>query len=215
MFKCVIFDLDGLIIDSERITREVYTSEGKKLGIDLDEEFFLGIIGTTKKASQAQFDRFKVIEDNLEIISKARFDSIYYEVENNPNFYKKGLYELLDYLTENNYKIAIATSSFLDYALKVISGMKKQYNFDAICTGDMVKNHKPNPDIFLLAANKLNVSPKECLVLEDSRNGILAAKNAKMSAGFIYDTVEPDKLIKSKYDYSFNSLDEVIETLKK
>ena len=79
----------------------------------------------------------------------------------------------------------------------------------------MVKNHKPDPEVFLLTASLCNVSSDKCLVLEDSRNGIIAAKNANMSAGFIYDTVKPNELIKSLYDYSFNSLNEVIDILKR
>ena len=215
MFECVIFDLDGLMVDSERITREIFTQEAKNLDIQLDEEFFEGIIGTTKKTSQAQFNRFKKLDENISYIREKRFSQVFYEAKNNPNFYKKGLNELLEFLFKNNYKVAIATSSNRDYVDIVLKDYLNKYKFDAICTGDMVKNHKPDPEVFLLTASLCNVSSDKCLVLEDSRNGIIAAKNANMSAGFIYDTVKPNELIKSLYDYSFNSLNEVIDILKR
>lgn len=215
MIKCVIFDLDDLMIDSERAVRKMYVEVARELGFELDEEFFTGIIGSTKKAAQAQFDRFPLLQKNMASITKKRKEIVYNEIDNNPDFYKKGLFELLDYLDENNYKKCIGTSSHMHYVDKTISGMKKDYKFDGICTGEMVQNHKPEPDTFLLAAQLANAKPEECLVLEDSRNGLLAAKRAGMVVGFIYDTVEADEYMKSLYDYSFNSLDEVIDFLKK
>ncbi|NLC96585.1 MAG: HAD family phosphatase [Erysipelotrichaceae bacterium] len=214
MIECVIFDLDGLMIDSEVITRRVFSEEGKKLGFELDEKFFNGVIGTAKNSSKAQFERFPNLINSLDTIIERRKEAVLYEAKNNPLFYKKGLFILLDYLFENNYKVCVATSSFLDTTTKILSAMPYQYNFDAICTGDMVTHHKPNPEVFLLAASKASVEPKKCLVLEDSRNGIIAAKNAEMTAAFIYDTIKPDDYIKSLFDYDLESLEDVIDVLK-
>lgn len=214
MIKCVIFDLDGLMVNTEVIARKVYQDEALKFGYDLDEDFFIGITGSTIQASKQHIERYVGLNKHIPYILTKRKEAIINQSKIIGSLNKPGLIELLDYLFKNNYKVCVATSSNLDYATSLINSFGKAYCFDAVCTGDMVTHHKPDPEVFLLAAKSVGVKPEECLVLEDSKNGIIAAKRANMLAGFIYDTVKEDDIVKNLYDYKFNTLDEVIEILK-
>lgn len=213
MIKCVIFDCDGLMFDSERISIDAWNRVGKKYGFNFDKEFFTGITGSGKGQAQKQFDRYPGVNEILPEIRKERDRSIFEEAHTK-GIAKKGLTTLLTYLNENNYLVCAGSSSAYPYVSELISTLDKPYHFDYICCGDMVTKCKPDPEIFLNCAQALNIDPSTCLVLEDSKNGIIAAKNAGMIAGFIYDTVEKDDEFKHLIDVEFDDLSQVIAYLK-
>ena len=213
MIKCVIFDCDGLMFDSEKISIEVWKRIGKKYGFNFDEEFFTGITGSGKGQAKKQFDRYPGISDILPEIRAERDRSIF-EKAHTTGIAKKGLTVLLDYLNKNNYLVCAGSSSTYSYVAELISTLDKPYHFDYICCGDMVTKCKPDPEIFLNCAKALNVEPENCLVLEDSKNGIIAAKNAGMISGFIYDTVSKDEQFSHLIDHEFQNLSQVIDYLK-
>ena len=125
--------------------------------------------------------------------------------------YKKGTLELLNYLKDNNYLIALCTSSTIRY----INEYKKYTSifdmFDVIITGEQIKNGKPNPEIFNKAMEILNVKSQETLVIEDSNNGILAGINSNSDVIMIPDLVGPNDEVKKHQIKIFNSLLDVIE----
>ena len=127
---------------------------------------------------------------------------------------KRGIHELLDYLKKNGYKVAVATSTSRDRAehLLKLGGVLEKADY-VIC-GDEVVNSKPDPEIFLKAAEKLGVEPKECMVLEDSGAGIEAAYSAGMLGVNIPDMKEPDENMKSKSYRICESLLDVIDILE-
>lgn len=104
---------------------------------------------------------------------------------------KPGLHELLDFLRARKIKIAVATSSNRDTTLHLLTSAKVKDYFDAILCGDEIVKSKPDPEIFLKAAEKLQCLPSHCIVLEDSSNGVLAAHHAGMKVIMIPDLVEP------------------------
>ena len=122
---------------------------------------------------------------------------------------KQGAYEILSYLKNNNYKIALATSASKERALKQLRYADIEKFFDVIVSRDDVKETKPNPDIFLKAAKKLNVNPNECIVIEDSSAGIKAAFNAGMAGIHVVDLKEPDNEIIRNCYKSFNNLNDI------
>ena len=126
---------------------------------------------------------------------------------------KNGAYEILLYLKKNNYKIALATSAIQERALKQLSNANIKEFFDAIVCRDEVKETKPNPEIFLKAAEKLGVSPDRCIVIEDSGAGIKAAYDAGMIAIHVIDLKEPDEEILNNCYKSFNDLNEIKDML--
>ena len=105
---------------------------------------------------------------------------------------KPGLYELLDFLEQNGYRRAVATSTRREHAMRYFSMAGITDRFDAVATGDMVQRGKPFPDVFLKACELLGEAPENCLALEDSLNGIRAAFNGGIQPFMVPDLVEPD-----------------------
>ena len=197
MKKAVIFDMDGLMIDSERVTYEEYCRKLEQLGYSFDEAVYRLCLGKNKQGiCQVFYDHFGTAFPMTEVPLKA------------------GLLELLKYLKANNYKTIVATSSArvrVDVILK--NAQIEQYFDDTIC-GDEVIHGKPNPEIFLTACKKLNVAPSEALVLEDSESGILAAYDGKIDVLCIPDMKYPEADFASKATKIISSLKDVIEYLK-
>lgn len=212
MIKCVILDCDGLMFDTERVSKESWLAFGNKHGYAFDDEFFIGITGVGAKEAQPQFDRFPGLSDHLPELQAIRYEMIMSEAHDQ-GLAKKGLEALLDYLEANDYKLCVGSSSRLDYVQELLSTLSKTYHFDFICCGDMIQNRKPFPDIFLKCVEEVHLEPKECLVLEDSKMGIIAAHRAGCIAGFIPDLIAKDDSFAHLIDHEFNSLDEVIPFL--
>lgn len=200
MIKAVIFDMDGLMIDSERVTFEGYQHVLAKENLTMSEEKYKTLLGKPVKAVHdlfkedygPQYDVDQIIKDVHAYIAKR------FETEGVP--LKPGLVELLKYLKENNYKTIIATSSHRNRVdLIVKQAQIDQYFDDSIC-GDEVTKGKPNPEVFLKACQKLQVSPQDALVLEDSESGINAAYNADIKVIGIPDMKYPEeKYVKMTY----------------
>ena len=210
----ILLDIDGTLIDSEKYTISSKIIEGKKYGFDIKEEIVINTLGMSRDICENYFK--SIYGDNFpyEELRIKRYDYIFKALENNELEYKKGAIELINYLEENNYKFALVSSS----GNKLIDKYKKHLRlfdkFNVIITGDDIKNGKPNPDGFLLAMNRLNSSPEKCLVIEDSKNGILAAKYANMKSVFIQDYVKVNEEIKNNSTYILNDLLDVITLLK-
>ncbi|MBW9212299.1 HAD family phosphatase [Trueperella sp. zg.1013] len=126
---------------------------------------------------------------------------------------RKGLIPLFQYLEKEKYKLAICSSSHSEYVQTLVNTVSYLLQFETIIGRDMVKYAKPNPDIFLLGAKVLNVNPKECLVSEDSKAGILAAKKAGIHSIFIEDTIKVDNDFKEAIDFKLDSLLDVVDLL--
>jgi len=109
---------------------------------------------------------------------------------------KKGLYELLTYLKEQDYKLAVASSTKREKVEKHLSSTNVRHYFDAVIGGDMVEKSKPEPDIYLTAAAALSIDPADCYALEDSRNGLLSAHAAGCKAIHVPDLWQPDDTVK-------------------
>ena len=200
MIKAVIFFFFVLMIDSERVTFEGYQHVLAKENLTMSEEKYKTLLGKPVKAVHdlfkedygPQYDVDQIIKDVHAYIAKR------FETEGVP--LKPGLVELLKYLKENNYKTIIATSSHRNRVdLIVKQAQIDQYFDDSIC-GDEVTKGKPNPEVFLKACQKLQVSPQDALVLEDSESGINAAYNAEIKVIGIPDMKYPEeKYVKMTY----------------
>lgn len=213
MIKAVIFDMDGLIFDSERLYAKANVKTAKTLGLDKDEAYFYQFVGI---GAQDMAERMKeAFDDDLvdEFFRLGEEDAhellLHGEVPTQP-----GLYELLDYLDDAGIEKVIASSSEV-YMIDVMTknaGIRDR--FSAIHGGDQVKQTKPAPDIFELAWSNLGVSKEETLVLEDSINGVLAAYAAGIPVIMVPDTVEPTDEVRDKALAVVNNLSEVANYLK-
>ena len=213
--KAVLFDMDGLMVDTESLATEAFIHSAKKQGYDMTKEETLMVLGfTTKSIYEFWENYFK----NSDVSGKQLVDDHYKYIENvlfttGP---KKMPYieELLKYLKENNYKVAVASSSNMNHIINNMekTGLKKY--IDEFASGAEVKNGKPAPDVFLLAAERLGVEPKKCLVLEDSKAGVIAGSSAGAKVIMVPDMFKPDDECKEKAYKIVNNLGEVINMLE-
>lgn len=189
-FRGAIFDQDGLLFDTEVVFERCWISEGRKLGLEVTKEFVNKMSGCGRKElTIIVAETYPTInaEDYVESVHRAAAEAQLAMTPVN----KPGAREILEFCRFNGIKIALASSSMrhcVDHNLAA-SGFKEF--FDAIVTGRDVKNGKPAPDIFLLAAEKIGVSINECIVFEDSFNGIRAAHAAGARAIMIPDRAQP------------------------
>ena len=210
--KAIIFDMDGVIFDTEMIYLKVWSEVFEKYGYKMTKEIYASVLGTGRENVKKVF--LNCFGDNLPI------DDMYIEKDENLATeiekgvpLKLGVYEILEYLKENNFKIALATSAISERAFKQLNQANIEGFFDVIvCRDDVIKT-KPNPEIFLKAANKLGVSPEECVVIEDSSAGIEAAVNAGMVPIHVVDLKEADEKILSNSYKSFEDLNEIRKEL--
>ena len=214
MFKAAIFDMDGLMIDSERVTFECYQERLKDMNLTMDEEFYKTLLGKPIKGIYQRFyDVYgndfpieNVIQDVHQLMAER------FETEGVP--VKKGLVELLHYLKDNNYKTIVATSSNRDRVDKILAQAKITEFFDDSICGDEVTKGKPNPEVFLKSCQKLGVNVDEAIVLEDSEAGIQASYDANIKVICIPDMKYPEKQYEEKTFKILKDLNDVTEYLK-
>lgn len=196
--QAAIFDMDGLMFDTERIHVETWLPAAKHFGYDVTEDVVIGAIGITRASGKLHFEKAYGKDFPFDDITSFRLVLASERIKENGIPIKPGLNQLLDYLKDNNIKIALGTSTerkrtewYLDLA-----GLTSYFN--AIVCGDDIKNSKPDPEIFLKAAGLVNTKPEYCIVFEDSFNGIRAAYAAKMHAIMVPDYLMPTAEIKQQ-----------------
>ena len=213
--KAVLFDMDGLMVDTESLATEAFIHSAKKQGYDMTKEETLLVLGfTTKSIYEFWENYFK----NSDVSGKQLVDDHYKYIEN--ILFTTGprkmpyIEELLKYLKESNYKVAVASSSNIDHIINNMekTGLKKY--IDEFASGAEVENGKPAPDVFLLAAERLGVKPEECLVLEDSKAGVLAGSSAGAKVIMVPDMFKPDEECKERTYRIVGNLGEVISVLE-
>ena len=213
--KAVLFDMDGLMVDTESLSTEAFINSAKAQGYNMTKEETLKVLGFTKvNIYQFWIDYFqgtnvdgkKLVDDHYEYI-----ENVLYTVGPEKMPYVE---ELLKYLKENNYKIAVASSSDTADIKNNLEKTKLEKYIDEIASGAEVENGKPAPDVFLLAAKRLGVDPKDCLILEDSKAGIKAGKASGAMVFMVPDMFTVDKECEDTADRILTNLGEVIGILE-
>ena len=178
MVRGVIFDMDGLMFDTERLATVLWNQVGDELRIDMTEEFLDSFRGQNPTAIRNAFlQRFgREFDFDGCMGRKDELQHRYIEEKGVP--LKEGLPELLEYLKGQDIRMAVATSTQQSLAEKMLKIAGVYEYFDAVAYGNKVKRSKPFPDIFQKAAEDLGVPMRECLVLEDSISGVQAGKAA-------------------------------------
>ncbi|MFC5077417.1 Phosphorylated carbohydrates phosphatase [Vibrio thalassae] len=212
-FKAAIFDMDGLLLDTENVCKVIFEQACHTLGVPFLEQSYLSIIGCNSKTIHHKLgEAYKGIIDYQEINDEWRksYDSVVFH-QAIPK--KDGVVELLDFLKSIHIPLAVATSTHRHVAevkLK-LAGLDKY--FDCLATGCEVKHGKPDPEIYLLAAHRLGVDAAQCLAFEDSNNGVKAAVAASMQTYQIPDLVSPCDDVKALNAKTRTSLFEVYREL--
>jgi len=189
LIQAVIFDMDGLMLDTERIAQIAWQRAGTELGYTLPDEIYLQAVGRTAPATEAIFRGHMGQEAPFDAIYQRKQHYYHAAIEEGQVPLKAGLLDLLDLLDELPLPKAVATSTARPLAEQKLRATGLRERFPFIVCGNEVPNGKPAPDIFLAAAAKLQVTPAHCLVLEDSPAGIRAAHAAGMLAVHIPDLI--------------------------
>ncbi|MBO5561438.1 MAG: HAD family phosphatase [Firmicutes bacterium] len=213
--KAIIFDMDGVIFDSERLILDCWIKVAKKYGIDDIEQTCRACIGINRQATEATFYRRYGENFDYDKYRHEAADMFFASLENGILPIKTGVRELLDFIEKSNIPAAIASSTKAEIVTRELRDAGLLDHFYGIVGGDMVQNSKPAPDIFLLAAEKLGVKPEECLVIEDSHNGIRAAANANMHSIMVPDLLPPTDEMRELSDKVLDTLLDVKEYIRK
>lgn len=195
-FSACIFDMDGLLIDSERLALETFRSTCDQFGTGDLTSLFNRLLGTNLQLEK------KILKEELEgVIDHIAFGNAWSEkyiraTSEKPVPLRKGVLDVLEYLQSNNIPRAVATSTATERATEKLQKSGIWDYFNLIVGGEQVAESKPAPDIFLKAALKLSVAPARCLAFEDSNNGVRAAAAAGMTVVQIPDLIQPDEAIR-------------------
>ena len=191
--EAVIFDMDGVIFDSETLVLNCWREVAECHGIRNIEIACHECLGTNSAVSKQIFLRHYG-QDFPYDEYKAEMSEVFFGYASGGRLKKKpGVEKLLKYLKESGIKVALASSTREAVVKKELEEGGLLGYFDEIVCGDMVKRSKPEPDIFIYACERLNVSPMKALVLEDSENGIRAARAAGIPVICIPDLKEPSR----------------------
>ncbi len=212
--KGVLFDMDGIILDSEKLYTRFWQEAAIALGYPMTHQQSLGMRSLNSKAGEAKIHSYFGEEASFLAIRNKRIELMNAFVEKEGIELKPGIRKLLKYLKEKNIKTAIATSSPLERAKKYLAPYDLEKEFDEIVTGYMVERGKPEPDIYKYAAEKLELDVKNCLVLEDSPSGIQAGSSAGCVTVMIPDQDQPDEATKKLLFAKVECLEDVIELLE-
>jgi len=214
----VLFDCDGLMFNTERLSMKRWTRAAEERGLTLPKDFFLNITGKGRGEGEAYLTALKqqssLWDDLVTTVRKQRFDLDYFKALPEDSLNMPGLPELCSYLREQNIAMAAASSSPKDYVKTLLDTTSVDTGIHTIAAREDVTDSKPAPDIFLKAAEMLDVLPSECIVLEDSEAGILAGRRAGMFTIFVEDTIPLNDTIRKNADLITSSLNEVLEYLK-
>ncbi|MDV3428199.1 MAG: HAD family phosphatase [Bacillota bacterium] len=199
--EAAIFDMDGTLIDSMGLWYKIDYEFLNKRGIPLPKDLKENIEHLSFEETAKYFKNRFNLKDTEDEILKEWYNMAYYEYSN-CIVLKEGAYKFLSHLKENNIKLALATSNAEELTEAVLKKNKIYNFFDAFTYTSEVDKPKSCPDVYLLAAEKLNVSPENCLVFEDILSGIIGAKKAGMKAYGVYDESSKENIdmIKEKAD---------------
>lgn len=189
MINTVIFDMDGLMFDTEKLFIDVFEDVCHKNECSFPRELLYTMLGTSGFDCSIYEKEYPWLQSMLNK-ADAEFDTYFdtrFSMPGSANKY--GLNELYDYLKKNNYRICIASSSSLPHIKRLVNHCGFVFDADVIVSSKNVYPSKPAPDIFLACAQSLEINANQCLVLEDSKNGIRAAYNAGMRSVWIPDQV--------------------------
>ncbi len=200
--KAVIFDMDGVLFDTESVCMKAWDYAGEVMGVGKAGYMVLKTLGmNADKAIEIIRDEFGDDFDAVKFKQTGRdYSYNFFNTYGVPE--KPGLYEILDYLKNKGYKIALASSTSAQSVHHHLQEKDIEKYFDAVICGDMVEKSKPEPDIYLKACKELNEKPSNCVAIEDSKNGLLSAHRAGMKVIMVPDLwqgeIETDSFLMAK-----------------
>ncbi len=214
--EAVVFDMDGVIFDSERIYRLMEHREAAKYGLpdELVETFCDRIAGGTKEGNRRHFD--EVFHSGIDyFVFRQGVNAGVDAYGRDPGFdVKPGIRELLEYLSGHGIRIGLATSTAQERAEYQLKKHGLYDYFEDIIYGNMVEHGKPAPDIYQMACKRLGTAPENTMGVEDSINGVLSCSGAGLFTVMVIDLIQPNEEVKEKADRIFQNAGEIISMLE-
>ncbi|MGN0650328.1 MAG: HAD family hydrolase [Oscillospiraceae bacterium] len=209
MIKAVIFDMDGLILDTEKLLVKYWCQAANEAGFPMQREHALNIRSLARKFAipylqgifGESFDYVKIRSRRMELMNEYISE---HGIET-----KRGLAELLEYLKARGIPAAVATATDYERTEKYLTQAGFFGYFSKIVCAAMVESGKPKPDIYIYAAQQLGLDPSECMALEDSPNGVRSASSAGCITVMVPDLTQPDDELKSLIYAKADSLADV------
>ena len=210
MLQAVIFDMDGLLIDSEILWQEAEFLTFSNLGVTVTKEMCRKIVGWRMDAIVEHF--YKCVPwkgATLKEVEKRITDRMLMLIPKRGSP-KPGALEALAFVKKQGVRIGLASGSYYEIIQSVLDHLDIADAFECVCSSEDEAHGKPQPDVYLTAIRKLNAEPNKCLAIEDSYNGILAAKAAGMRSIAVPDTSLPqDARLVGLADVTLSSLQEL------
>lgn len=216
-YKAVIFDMDGLLFDTEIVYYEASQMVADQMGFPYDKELYLKYLGVSDEEVWANYHQIFASfgENNVQKFINDAYEETIRRFSLGAVQLKPGVIELLDLLEEHRIPKVVASSNQRHIIELLLEKNQLTNYFETIVSAENVKRAKPDPEIFLLAHEYLGTKKQETLVLEDSKNGILAAASAEIPVIMIPDLLAPSEDLQQKTLAVLSSLHEVPGYLKK
>ncbi len=212
--KAVIFDMDGVLIDSEPIWRKAMIEGFASIGVLITEEDCKKTTGNRlKEVVEYWFEKLDIL-DFLPTEIEHRIINTLVKLINKEGKAISGVIEVINFCNNKNIKIGLATSSSNQLMEAVLEKLKLKNTFKSSISAENMEYGKPHPEVFLICASQLQISPLECIVIEDSINGVIAAKAAFMR---VIALPEQENINNHKFsiaDYKLNNMQEVLKLFK-
>lgn len=212
--KAVIFDMDGLLLDTEKLLIRYWIQAANEAGFPMTPEHALSIRSLHRSFAIPYLQGIFGETFDYQEIRLRRMELMNKHLADRPPELKKGALELLEFLNEQKIPAAVATATDYERTRDYLTRAGIFGSFEKIVCATMVERGKPEPDIYIYAADQLGLKPCECIALEDSPNGVKSAASAGCKTIMIPDLSEPDEELKSLAFAVAGSLDGVIDIIK-
>lgn len=196
MIKAVIFDMDGTVLDTEKIYTRFWKVAIEESGYKISDEDLLGLRSLGAEYAEDYFHKVLGPDADQASIRKLRRIRMKEYTDTHPIETKPGIHETLEKLREKNIMTAIATASVLERSIGFLKEAGLEGKFDRVLTTSMVKHGKPQPDVYLYACEQLGVKPEEAIAVEDADNGVRSAYRAGCNVVMVPDLTWPEDEIK-------------------
>lgn len=210
----VLFDMDGLVLDTEKLYTRFWMESARDLGFPMTFEQALGLRSLNRSAGQEKLWSYFGPEISYQAVRNHRIELMDAHINIYGIDVKPGIFELLDYLDAHGITSAITSSSPMENIRRHLSAHDLLHRFTRLCSGYDVPNGKPAPDIYLHGAASLGLKPEECLALEDSPAGILSAYRAHCLPVMIPDQDQPHADTVSLLYAQADTLSDIISLLE-